>query len=170
MRVTIFSTGGKFRPVSIFFVVTRSYSSRLFLNSPNTPGWCSATEHYGNHNPLSILHRNVSVTHLAATQNGLLLLFIVPNMSATSWNTTPRDLLVYGGTSSTHSPSTQTDVGYRDNPETANESIRIEQSCSAIFRFTCATIQSFTLATCIVIGDREDNLAWAHSQCYQLKH
>ena len=28
MCVTIFSTGGKFRPVSIFYVVTRSYSSR----------------------------------------------------------------------------------------------------------------------------------------------
>jgi len=26
-----FSTGGKFRPVSIFYVVTRSYSSRPFL-------------------------------------------------------------------------------------------------------------------------------------------
>ena len=31
MRVTIFSTGGKFRPAFDFYVVTRSYSSRPFL-------------------------------------------------------------------------------------------------------------------------------------------
>ena len=62
MRVTIFSTGRKFCPVSIFYAVTRSYSSRAFLCTlVRADNICPRNESWSSHRTVPMHPWTVSV-------------------------------------------------------------------------------------------------------------